>query len=142
MTAGCPRPVASGSSTSVVPSKLENSNALRSEVLVQPMGPAPQGCLEELFRADVDRAVKETKGTLLVAVNLSAVARPARPDPASPLPMESEVKPDRMITVFAGQDLEATARAHLLRRYMPSSPQVALLKDGRVVYMMERTTSR
>lgn len=110
-------------------------------VLVQPMrDDLTRLGFEELFSAaDVDRAVTETKGTLLVAVNSVCGCAAGKARPGIALSMESDVKPDRMITVFAGQDLEATAQARTyFAGYMPSSPQVALLKDGQVVYMMER----
>jgi putative YphP/YqiW family bacilliredoxin len=53
--------------------------------------------------------------------------------------LENEARPDRAFTVFAGQDLEATAKARsYIHGYPPSSPSIALLKDGEVVFMLER----
>jgi putative YphP/YqiW family bacilliredoxin len=53
--------------------------------------------------------------------------------------LQNEVKPDRAVTVFAGADVEATAKAReYFAPYPPSSPQIALFKDGQLVYMMER----
>ena len=53
--------------------------------------------------------------------------------------LQNEAKPDRSITVFAGADIEATARAREhFAPYPPSSPQIGLFKDGRLVFMLER----
>ena len=89
--------------------------------------------------AEVDAKLKDTKGTTLVVVNsvCGCAARNARPAVAAAL--RHEVLPDNLTTVFAGQDGEATSRARsYFTGYPPSSPQIALLKDGRVVHMIER----
>ena len=88
---------------------------------------------------EVDAALKDAHGTTLVVVNsiCGCAARNARP--AVTLALAGGKKPDALTTVFAGQDLEATARArNYLEPYGPSSPSIALLKDGAVAYMMER----
>ena len=88
---------------------------------------------------DVDAALKDARGTTLVVVNsiCGCAARNARP--AVTLALAGAKKPDALTTVFAGQDLEATARARsYLEPYGPSSPSIALLKDGAVAYMLER----
>jgi putative YphP/YqiW family bacilliredoxin len=88
---------------------------------------------------EVDAALKDARGTTLVVVNsiCGCAARNARP--AVTLALAGEKKPAALTTVFAGQDLEATARARsYLAPYGPSSPSIALLKDGAVAYMMER----
>ena len=88
---------------------------------------------------EVDAALKDARGTTLVVVNsiCGCAARNARP--AVTLALAGAKKPDALTTVFAGQDLEATARARsYLAPYGPSSPSIALLKDGAVAYMMER----
>ena len=88
---------------------------------------------------EVDAKLKDTKGTTLVVVNsvCGCAARNARPAVASAL--RHEVLPENLTTVFAGQDGEATSRARsYFTGYPPSSPQIALLKDGRVVHMIER----
>lgn len=96
--------------------------------------------IEELRTPDeVDAKLKNSKGTALVVVNsvCGCSARNARPAVASAL--QGEVRPDTLTTVFAGQDSAATARARsYFTGYPPSSPQIALLKDGRLVYMLER----
>jgi putative YphP/YqiW family bacilliredoxin len=96
--------------------------------------------VEELRTADaVDAKLKEAKGTTLVVVNsmCGCAARNARPAVASAL--QNSVKPDQLTTVFAGQDIEATERARsYLTGYQPSSPSIALLKDGKLAFMLER----
>jgi putative YphP/YqiW family bacilliredoxin len=88
---------------------------------------------------DVDDVLRDARGTTLVVVNsiCGCAARNARPAVARAL--ESGKRPDRLTTVFAGQDAEATARARdYFAPYPPSSPQIALLKDGEVAFMLER----
>ena len=97
--------------------------------------------MEPLTTAEeVDRALQSSKGTTLVMVNsvCGCAAGSARPGVA--LALQHERIPDRMYTVFAGVDMEATARA---REYMkgipPSSPSVALFADGQLVFVLPRT---
>ncbi|MEP7344432.1 MAG: BrxA/BrxB family bacilliredoxin [Gemmatimonadaceae bacterium] len=89
---------------------------------------------------DVDAHLPKEKGTTLVMVNsiCGCSARMARP--ALRMSLEaSERRPEHLATVFAGQDQDATARARsFFTGYAPSSPSIALLKDGKLVYMMER----
>ncbi|HET7233792.1 MAG TPA: BrxA/BrxB family bacilliredoxin [Longimicrobium sp.] len=97
--------------------------------------------VQELRSAEeVDQALAEAKEPTLLVVNsmCGCAARNARPGIAMAL-QQSDRKPGKMTTVFAGQDLEATARARqYITGYPPSSPSIALLKDGDVAYMMER----
>jgi len=97
--------------------------------------------VEELRTAgEVDQALAEEKEPTLLVVNsmCGCAARNARPGIAMAL-QQAGKKPAKMTTVFAGQDLEATARARqYITGYPPSSPSIALLKDGDVAYMMER----
>ena len=89
--------------------------------------------------AEVDAKLKDAPGTTLVVVNsvCGCAARNARPAVASAL--QHAVKPDHLTTVFAGQDTEAAARARsYFTGYPPSSPQIGLLKDGQLVFMLER----
>lgn len=96
--------------------------------------------IEELrTSAEVDAKLKDATGTTLVVVNsvCGCAARNARPAVASAL--QHEVRPDHLTTVFAGQDVEAVARARsYFTGYAPSSPQIGLLKDGKLVFMLER----
>jgi putative YphP/YqiW family bacilliredoxin len=88
---------------------------------------------------EVTDAVENTKGTLMVIVNsvCGCAAGGARPGIA--MALQNEVKPDRAITVFAGADIDATDKA---RDYFapnpPTSPSIGLLKDGKLVFMMNR----
>ena len=96
--------------------------------------------VQELRTAEaVDALLKDQKGTAMVVVNsvCGCAARNARP--AIAMAMTHGVKPDVATTVFAGQDIEATdrARAYFVG-YPPSSPSIALLKDGDVVFMLGR----
>lgn len=88
----------------------------------------------------VDESLPNSTGTTLVVVNsvCGCSARMARP--AVRMALEANVpRPDHLTTVFAGQDTEAAARARsYFTGYPPSSPSIALLKDGKLVYMMER----
>ena len=89
--------------------------------------------------AEVDAKLYDTKGTTLVVVNsvCGCAARNARPAVASAL--QHQVKPQHLTTVFAGQDTDATARARsYFTGYAPSSPQIGLFKDGKLVFMLER----
>jgi putative YphP/YqiW family bacilliredoxin len=89
--------------------------------------------------ADVDMAVGNAPGTTLVVVNSVCGCAAGMARPGVKLAVQHEKVPNRIATVFAGVDREATDRA---RSYMPgypaSSPSIALFKDGKLVYMMER----
>lgn len=112
-----------------------------SELLIKPMREdlSKLGIEEARTAAAVDAAVKETSGILMVVVNsvCGCAAGKARPGVAAAL--QHAVTPNRTITVFAGADIEATERArNYFTGYPPSSPSIALLRDGKLVYMMER----
>ena len=94
---------------------------------------------EELRTAEaVDAAVKRP-GTTLIVVNSICGCAAGKARPGIGLALRSGPRPDHIATVFAGGDIEATARAReYLLPYPPSSPSIALLKDGELVYMMER----
>lgn len=97
------------------------------------------GVRELKTAGEVDTAVTETPGTTMVVVNsvCGCAAGKARPGVAQAL--QHSVKPDHVTSVFAGADTEATQRARgYFTGYPPSSPAIALLKDGKLVYMMER----
>src|SRR5438477_1435966 len=95
---------------------------------------------EELRTAEqVDETLANSKGTLMVIVNsiCGCAAGLARPGVA--LALKHDPRPERVATVFAGADIEATERARsYFTGYPPSSPSIGLLKDGQLVYMMER----
>ena len=96
--------------------------------------------VEELRTAEeVDNALQDAEGTTLLVVNsiCGCAARNARP--AVTMALEHDQRPDRALTVFAGQDVQATAQARsYLAGYPPSSPSMALFKDGEPVFMLHR----
>ena len=96
--------------------------------------------IEETRTADeVDAVLGEKKGTVLVVVNSVCGCAAGMARPAVALALQNGVKPEKMITVFAGNDQEATARAReYFVGYRPSSPSIALMRDGDVVKMLER----
>ncbi|MGO4537443.1 BrxA/BrxB family bacilliredoxin [Paenibacillus sp. 2TAB19] len=88
---------------------------------------------------EVEAAVPNAKGTALIVVNsvCGCAAGQCRPGVAEAL--QNEVTPDHLYTVFAGQDKEATAKAReYFAPYPPSSPSIALMKDGELVHFIER----
>ncbi|MCG6955029.1 MAG: BrxA/BrxB family bacilliredoxin [Gemmatimonadetes bacterium] len=88
---------------------------------------------------DVDQVLATEKRTMLLAVNSVCGCSAGMMRPGVYLSLQGEPKPEVLTTVFAGQDLEATERAReYITGYPPSSPSVALFKDGELVYMMER----
>ena len=89
---------------------------------------------------DVDNFVQNQKGVAIIVVNsvCGCAAGAARPGVKFALE-NSELKPDQLVTVFAGADIEATAKMReYLLPYPPSSPCIALLKDGKIVHFLER----
>jgi len=111
------------------------------EEFVQPMR-------EELTRigfqelrtpAEVDAVLGKSKGTVLVVVNSICGCAAGRARPAVADALQRTARPDVLATVFAGQDQEATAQARsYFDGYPPSSPSIALLRDGKLLYMLER----
>ncbi len=108
--------------------------------LVQPMRDevTTLGVQELRTAADVDAAVAKP-GTTLVFVNSVCGCAAGGARPGLRLSMMNEKKPDQMVTVFAGMEREATAKAReYFQPYQPSSPQIALMKDGKLVKMFQR----
>src|SRR5512135_2823098 len=95
--------------------------------------------VEELrSAAEVEQALAKP-GTVLVVVNSICGCAAGRMRPAVRLALEHAVRPEKIVTVFAGQDRDATEQARsYFTGYQPSSPSIALLRDGQLVYMMER----
>jgi putative YphP/YqiW family bacilliredoxin len=88
---------------------------------------------------DVEAQLGSAKGTTMVVVNsvCGCSARMARP--AVAIALQNPIRPDHSATVFAGQDVEATEKARsYFTGYPPSSPSIGLLKDGELVFMLER----
>jgi putative YphP/YqiW family bacilliredoxin len=96
--------------------------------------------VEELrTAADVDAAVAGTAGTLMVIVNSVCGCAAGKARPGVALALRHHTRPDRVATVFAGFDNEATARARGYFTGRPaSSPSIALVRDGKLLYMLER----
>ena len=97
------------------------------------------GVRELRSAAEVDDALAKTSGTVMVVVNsvCGCAAGKARPGVAAAL--QHAVKPDLVATVFAGADVDATDRARsYFTGYPPSSPSIALLRGGKLLYLMER----
>jgi putative YphP/YqiW family bacilliredoxin len=95
--------------------------------------------IEELRSAQaVDNAL-QSSGTTMVVVNSICGCAAGRMRPAVRLALENSTRPDHAYSVFAGQDTEATERARsYFTGYPPSSPSIAILRDGQLVYMMPR----
>jgi len=95
---------------------------------------------EEMRTPDaVDNTIQNSKGTLMVVVNSICGCAAGKARPGVALALQNEKKPDKVATVFAGADIDATERARsYFTGYGPSSPSIALLKDGQLVYMLER----
>lgn len=88
---------------------------------------------------DVDRTLQHEKGTVLVVVNSICGCAAGRARPAVARALAHPARPETLTTVFAGQDREATERARsYFTDYGPSSPSIALLRDGKLVFMLER----
>jgi len=96
--------------------------------------------IQELRTADaVDQALKSSSGTTLVVVNSICGCAAGRMRPAVRMALQNAVRPGKIYSVFAGQDTEATERARdYFTGYPPSSPSLAILRDGALVYMMPR----
>ena len=89
--------------------------------------------------ADVDRVVSGSTGTLMIVVNSVCGCAAGKARPGLALALRHGVKPDHMASVFAGFDNDATAQARsYFTGMMPSSPSIALLRDGKLIYMLER----
>lgn len=88
---------------------------------------------------EVDNTIPESKGTMLLVLNSVCGCAAGTARPGVKLSLSSEKKPESLVTVFAGQDLEATAQARKYTLpYPPSSPSIALFKDGQLVHFIER----
>ena len=97
------------------------------------------GVRELRTAGEVDNALTKTTGTVMVVVNSVCGCAAGKARPGVELALQHVAKPDLVATVFAGADIEATQRARgYFTGYPPSSPSIALFKDGKLVYMMER----
>ena len=90
--------------------------------------------------ADVEQVLENEEGTVLLVVNSVCGCAAANARPGAKISLQqSEKRPDRLVTVFAGVDTDATAKAReFLAPYPPSSPSIALFKTGKLVHFLER----
>jgi putative YphP/YqiW family bacilliredoxin len=110
------------------------------EIMVVPMREelTRLGVQELRTAAEVDQALPQP-GTSMVVVNSICGCAAGRMRPAVRMALQNAARPAKMFTVFAGQDLEATERARsYFAGYPPSSPSISILRDGKLVYMMQR----
>lgn len=110
------------------------------EFFVQPMREelTRLGVQELRTPEEVDKALTQ-RGTVMVVVNSICGCAAGKARPGIAMALDHPTKPDSVATVFAGADIEATERAReYFTGYPPSSPSIALLRDGQLVWMMER----
>ena len=97
------------------------------------------GVTELRTAGEVDNAVTGTSGTLMIVVNSVCGCAAGKARPGVAMALRHHARPDVVATVFAGADMEATDRARqYFAPYAPSSPSIGLLRDGKLVWMMER----
>lgn len=111
------------------------------EMMIAPMREelTSAGIQEARTATDVENAVKQ-KGTTMVVVNSVCGCAAGRMRPGVRAAVRNGIRPDRIITVFAGQDRDATEKARsFFTGFAPSSPSIGLLRDGQLVYMMQRS---
>ena len=111
------------------------------EVMLIPMREelTKAGLTEARSSADVDAAVAQP-GTTMLVVNSICGCAAGKMRPGVRLALQNATKPDHAVTVFAGQDREATERARsYFQGHPPTSPAIAILRDGQLVYLMQRS---
>jgi len=111
------------------------------EIMIRPMREELTRLGVEELRTpeEVDATLKDAQGTVMVIVNSVCGCAAGRARPGVALALEHDVRPDKVTTVFAGADIEATEKARsYFTGYRPSSPSIGLLKDGKLVFMLER----
>ena len=111
------------------------------EIMVVPMREelTRLGVQELRTPEEVDQALKYQPGTAMVIVNSICGCAAGRMRPAVRMALQHSSRPDKAVSVFAGQETEATERARsYFTGYPPSSPSIGILRDGQLVYMMQR----
>lgn len=112
------------------------------ELMVIPMRQelTRMGVQELKTAAEVDRELASQSGTAMVIVNSICGCAAGRMRPAVRVALQHSARPDRVFSVFAGQDVDATQRARsYFTGYRPSSPSLAIFREGKLVHMMERS---
>jgi putative YphP/YqiW family bacilliredoxin len=111
------------------------------EMMIAPMREelTSAGIQEARTAADVENAINQ-KGTTMVVVNSVCGCAAGRMRPGVRAAVRNSIRPDRVVTVFAGQDREATEKARsYFTGFAPSSPSIGILRDGQLVFMMQRS---
>ncbi len=128
-----------------MPSLYEQITFIKNKImypaeLVQPMrDDLGNAGFEHLYTADAVKAAIEKEGTTLVVVNSVCGCAAANARPGAKMSLENDKKPDHIVTVFAGVDREAVDAARsAMVPFPPSSPSMALFKNGELVHMLER----
>jgi len=112
-----------------------------SELLIKPMREdlTRLGFKETRRPEEVDDVIRNAPGTVMVVVNSVCGCAAGKARPGVALALQNKLLPDQMVTVFAGADIEATDRARsYFKPYPPSSPSIALLRDGKLLFILER----
>ena len=112
-----------------------------SELLIKPMREdlTRLGFKETRRPEEVDEVIRNAPGTVMVVVNSVCGCAAGKARPGVALALRNKMLPDQMVTVFAGADIEATDRARsYFKPYPPSSPSIALLRDGKLLFILER----
>jgi putative YphP/YqiW family bacilliredoxin len=113
-----------------------------SEIMILPMREelTRLGVKELRTAEEVDQTIPNQMGTTMVVVNSICGCAAGRMRPAVRVALQNAAKPDKVFSVFAGQDKEATERVRsYFTGYPPSSPSIAILRDGKLVHMMQRS---
>jgi len=111
------------------------------EMLIKPMREdlTRFGVEEARTPEDVDVAIRDTAGTVMVIVNSICGCAAGLARPGVGMGLKHSALPDKVITVFAGADIDATQRARsFFKGYFPSSPSIGILQNGQIVFMLER----
>jgi putative YphP/YqiW family bacilliredoxin len=111
------------------------------EMMIQPMRQdlTRFGVQETRSPEEVDAVINNTQGTVMVVVNSICGCAAGLARPAIGMALKNAVVPDKVITVFAGADIDATDRARsYFKGFFPSSPSVGILQNGKLVFMLER----
>jgi putative YphP/YqiW family bacilliredoxin len=111
------------------------------EIMIRPMREelTRLGAKELKTPAEVNQTLQNSQGTVMVVVNSICGCAAGKARPGVALALKNQTRPDQVVTVFAGADIEATETARsYFTGYAPSSPSIALLKNGQLVFMMER----
>jgi putative YphP/YqiW family bacilliredoxin len=111
------------------------------EIMVIPMREElTRAGIKEVRTAEAVDAALATPGTTLLVVNSICGCAAGKMRPGVRLALQNKILPDQAITVFAGQDREATERARsYFEGHPPTSPAIAILRDGKLVYLMQRS---